>query len=58
MTRRTQPRREACQPHTLKCRVCGSANVTATGGRNDLGRETHHCEDCSAQFLTNQGTRG
>jgi hypothetical protein len=43
------------QPHRLKCRVCGSANVTPTGRRNHLGRETHHCDDCGAQFPDDTG---
>jgi transcription elongation factor Elf1 len=55
MMQRTQPEREGGQPHTLTCRVCGSANVTPSGRRNHLDRETHHCDDCGAQFRDERG---
>jgi transcription elongation factor Elf1 len=55
MMQRMHPKREGGQPHTLTCPVCGSANVTPTGRRNHLGRETHHCDDCGAQFCDEPG---
>jgi transcription elongation factor Elf1 len=57
MMQRTLPQRAGAEPHTLTCRVCGSANVTPTGRRSHLGPEIHHCDDCGAEFGDESETR-